>query len=52
MLSRQKSMKSVRTVMNSIMNGNERQRKVGTYILENLDSEVSFMGENEQHNIT
>ena len=39
-----------RLVINSIMNGNERQRKVGTYILEYLDSEVSFMGENEQHN--
>ena len=32
------------------MNGNERQRKVGTYILEYLDNEISFMGENEQHN--
>ena len=39
-----------RLVINSIMNGNERQRKVGTYILEYLDSEVSFMGKNEQHN--
>ena len=39
-----------RLVINTIMNGNERQRKVGTYILEYLDSEVSFMGEKEQHN--
>lgn len=39
-----------RLVINSMMNGNERQRRVGTYILEYLDNEVSFMGENELNN--
>ena len=49
-ISYESAVRCKRLVINTIMNGNERQRKVGTYILEYLDSEVSFMGEKEQHN--
>ena len=32
------------------MSGNERQHKIGTFILEYLDRETSFMDEDESHN--
>ena len=37
-------------VKTSLMFGNERQRKVGTFILEYIDRELSFVGEEEAHN--
>lgn len=37
-------------VNTSLMLGNERQRKVGTFILEYIDRELSFVGEGEAHN--
>lgn len=37
-------------VKTSLMFGNERQRKVGTFILEYIDRELSFVGEGEAHN--
>lgn len=49
-ISKESAARCKQLVINTIMNGNERQRKVGTYILEYLDNEISFMGENEQHN--
>ena len=35
---------------NTLMSGNERQHKIGTFILEYLDRETSFMNEDESHN--
>lgn len=49
-ISKESAARCKQLVINTIMNGNERQRKVGTYILEYLDNEISFVGENEQHN--
>lgn len=37
-------------VRNTLMSGNERQYKIGTFILEYLDRETSFMNEDESHN--
>lgn len=37
-------------VRNTLMSGNERQHKIGTFILEYLDRETSFMDEDESHN--
>ena len=37
-------------VRNTLMSGNERQHKIGTFILEYLDRETSFMNEDESHN--
>ena len=37
-------------VNTSLMFGNERQRKVGMFILEYIDRELSFVGEGEAHN--
>ena len=37
-------------VRNTLMSGNERQHKIGTFILEYLDRETSFMHEDESHN--
>lgn len=37
-------------VKTSLMFGNERQRKVGMFILEYIDRELSFVGEGEAHN--
>ena len=37
-------------VKTSLMFRNERQRKVGTFILEYIDRELSFVGEEEAHN--
>ena len=34
----------------TLMSGNERQHKIGTFILEYLDRETSFMNEDESHN--
>ena len=49
-ISKESAARCKQLVINTIMNGNDRQLKVGTYILEYLDNEISFMGENEQHN--
>lgn len=49
-ISRESAARCKSLVTNTMMNGNERQRKVGAYILEYLDGEVSFLGEKEQHN--
>ena len=35
---------------NTLMSGNERQHKIGTFILEYLDRETSFLHEDESHN--
>lgn len=37
-------------VLDKIMNGNERQRKVGSYILDYLSREISFIHNAESHN--
>ena len=37
-------------VRNTLMSGNERQHKIGTFILEYLNRETSFMNEDESHN--
>lgn len=37
-------------VKNRLMVGNERQRKVGSFILAYLENEMSFVGEEETHN--
>ena len=37
-------------VRNTLMSGNERQHKIGTFILEYLDRETSFMNKDESHN--
>ena len=37
-------------VRNTLMSGNERQHKIGTFILEYLDRETSFLNEDESHN--
>ena len=37
-------------VRNTLMSGNERQHKIGTFILDYLDRETSFMNEDESHN--
>ncbi|MDY5191599.1 MAG: hypothetical protein SPH53_03195, partial [Bacteroidaceae bacterium] len=34
----------------TLMSGNERQHKIGTFILEYLDRETSFLNEDESHN--
>ena len=34
----------------TLMSGNERQHKIGTFILEYLDRETSFMNKDESHN--
>ena len=49
-ISKESAARCKRLAISTIMKGNDRQRKVGTYILEYLDNEISFMGENEQHN--
>lgn len=37
-------------VLDNIMKGNERQRKVGAYILDYLEREISFMNNTKSHN--
>ena len=37
-------------VKNTLMSGNERQQKLGTYILEYLNRETSFIDKEESHN--
>lgn len=49
-ISHESAARCKKLVAESIMNGNERQRKVGTYILDYMDKEVSLMSSGERHN--